>query len=102
MKKATIIAIVLIALFATHLFDPIVLFLLSGSLPFFNITLPPSTMLAVLVASTILVFALRRRHFVYRNCLELYDEFFIGKKKKSTPVDDDTKSKLPRRRYQQL
>ena len=86
-------------------FDAVVVFMLSGFIPALDLTLPPSTMLAVFVASAILLFALSKRQAVYHYCLALYDynvdALFGFGKKNDTPVSDN-KPKLPRRRYQEL
>lgn len=101
MKRSAVIAIITAVILSVVFFDQILIFLLSGSIPGLDVTLPPTTMLAVMVASTILVFALRRRHIVYQRCLTLYDELF-GIKKKNKAAATGTKSALPRRRYQEL
>lgn len=99
MFAAIIITLAIIA--SILFFDHVIVFLLSGSLPFINVTLPATTMLAIMIASTVTVIALRRRHAVYQNCLELYDEFFrLKKRKDDTPTSQAPK--LPRRRYQEL
>lgn len=101
MKKLYVSTITLAILFGVIFFDQIIVFLLSGFIPGIDLTIPATTMLSVMIASTILILALRRRHVVYYNCLELYDELF-GKKKESDTPATDNKSKLPRRRYQEL
>lgn len=85
----------------TH-FDSFVMFLLAGAIPGSRISLSPSTMLAIMVASTMMLPLIRRRRIVYKKCLQFYDAFF-GLKKKPTPeAEVDDKPKLPRRRYQEL
>lgn len=83
MKRFVIIGCILVT-FLIIFSDPLLIFLLSGSLPIVNVTLPPTTMLAVIVASIPLVAALRRRVAVYHRCLKLYDELFNTTKKSST------------------
>lgn len=61
-------------------FDAVVIFLLSGFIPGLNVTLPPSTMLAVMVASGILLLALKKWPQVYGRCLTLYDQIVTGQK----------------------
>lgn len=87
---------------AVVFFDAIVVFLLSGFIPGINITLAPSTMIAVFVASALLVLTLKKRYAIYRACLAFYDELFNSKKKTSKAPAKSTQSKLPRRRYQEL
>ena len=95
---AALIIIAVVAFVAW--FDAAIVFLLSGFIPGINVTLPPSTMIAVMIASTILVFALRKRRIVYQACLTFYDEL-LGIGKKDAPTEDK-KPARPRRRYQEL
>lgn len=102
MKYIYVIAIVLTTIVCVICFDAIVVFLLSGFIPGINITLAPSTSIAVMIASTILVgVVVQYRQDVYRLSLSLYDAFFGIKKKNATPAPE-AKTKLPRRRYQEL
>ncbi len=78
-------------------FDLVVVFLLSGFIPGVNVSLAPSTMIAVMLASALTLLALRRRHAVYQACLSLYDAFW-GKKSPATKP----RPSLPKRRYQEL
>lgn len=99
MKMSTpliIIAIILGLIF----FEPLVFFLLSGTIPALNLTIPATTMLAVIVASAILIFSLRFRHIVYKACLETYDHIVAEKTK--SPSYTNKSSSLPHRRYQEL
>lgn len=100
MKQFSVAVIVIAVVAFVTWFDAAIVFLLSGFIPGINVTLPPSTMIAVMIASTILVFALRGRRIVYRHCLAFYDELF-GIGKKDAPVEDK-KPARPRRRYQEL
>ncbi len=93
------IIFVLICLFLLTHFDVFVVFLLSGFIPALDITLSASTMLAVMVASIIMLPALRTRRHVYVKSLALFDALF-GRKKEST--EKPSKAPLPRRRYGQL
>lgn len=86
-------------------FDMIIVFMLSGFIPGINITLAPSTMIAVFIASTVLIFSLNKRQIVYARCLEFYDyitsaSFKFGKK--NTSAEPNEKPERPRRRYQEL
>ena len=96
------IAIVIAAIISVIFFDQIVVFLLSGFIPGLSITIPATTMLAVMVAGATLIVTLRYRHIVYQHCLTLYDAIFEPKKKNNSAPESSTKPKLPRRRYQEL
>ena len=99
--KQLYIALVVLGIAACAVwFDAIIVFFLSGFIPGINIVLAPSTMLAVLIASTVLVISLRKYRVVYQYCLSFYDEF-IGTDTKD-PQETKEKSDRPRRRYQEL
>lgn len=105
MKKLITLAIIAATILLVVNFDAVIIFMLSGFIPGIGVTLPPSTMVAVFVASTLMMPALRRRRAVYQRCLDYYDSatdqlFGLGKKSDKPAVDD--KPKLPRRRYQEL
>ena len=103
MKHLYAIAIVIGTIAFLLFFDTIVVFLLSGFIPGINITLAPSTSIAVMIASTILIAAIVQfRHAVYMQCLAFYDAFLFKKKTSSNSVPKKEKAKLPKRRYQQL
>lgn len=102
MKKLLTLTIIALVVLGIVFFDQILVFLLSGLIPGTNFSIPPTTMLAVMVASAILVPALRYRHEIYENSLDLYDAFFGIKKKKDDTPSGDTQPELPRRRYQEL
>jgi hypothetical protein len=93
------IILALICLFVLTHFDGCIIFLLSGFIPALDIQLPPSTMLAVMVAGVIMIPVLRMRHHLYAKLLSLFDSLF-GRKKEST--EKPSKARLPRRRYGQL
>ncbi len=102
MKQLYVIAIIAATIAFVVCFDAIIVFLLSGFIPGINITLAPSTSIAVMVASTILIATIvLYRQAVYARCLSLYDALFGFKKKKST-AGTGVKLKLPKRRYQEL
>jgi hypothetical protein len=82
-------------------FDAIIVFFLSGFIPGINIVLAPSTMLAVMIASAVLIVALRKYRVVYGHCLDFYDEF-LALDKKDVVKESEQKSDRPRRRYQEL
>ena len=82
-------------------FDAIIVFFLSGFIPGINIVLAPSTMLAVMIASAVLIVALRKYRVVHQHCLDFYDEF-LALDKKDVVKKPDQKSDRPRRRYQEL
>ena len=100
MKQLYVTLIILAVIAFVIWFDAVVVFLLSGFIPGINITLSPSTMLAVMIASAVMVAVVRHRFAVYRRCLSFYDEFF-GISKKDTPPSGKTTGR-PRRRYQEL
>lgn len=100
MKQLYAAILILSVIVCTVWFDAIIVFLLSGFVPGINIVLAPSTMLAVMIASTVLVISLRKYRVVYQYCLSFYDEF-IGTDTKD-PQETKEKSDRPRRRYQEL
>lgn len=103
MKYLYVIAIIFATIAMVVFFDAIVIFLLSGFIPGINITLPPTTSIAVMIASTITVAAAAQyRTAVYAKCLALYDAFFFKKKKSSNTTKKKKSSDLPKRRYQSL
>lgn len=102
MKKTLTISSITLVVLGIVFFDQILVFLLSGLVPGTNFSIPPTTMLAVMVASTIVIPSLKYRHEVYKNSLYLYDTFFGIKKKKDDVSSGDTTSKRPRRRFQEL
>lgn len=100
MKQFYAAIIVLLTILAIVRFDAIIIFMLSGFIPGINVTLAPSTMLAVMIANVALVIALKKRLLVYQYCLDFYDEFLSTSKKDSQPIKP--KQSRPRRRYQEL
>lgn len=102
MKKSLTLTIIMLIILSIMFFDQILVFLLSGLIPGTNFSIPPTTMLAVMVASAILIPTLRYRHEIYKSSLDLYDAFFGIKKKKDNEPSGDTQPELPRRRYQEL
>lgn len=81
-------------------FDAIVVFLLSGFVPGVNIVLAPSTMLAVMIASAVMVLVLRKYRIVYQYCLAMYDAYVQSDTKDTLETKES--SDRPRRRYQEL
>ena len=100
MKQLYAAILILSVIVCTVWFDAIIVFLLSGFVPGINIVLAPSTMLAVMIASTVLVISLRKYRVVYQYCLSFYDEFIRTDTK--DPQETKEKSDRPRRRYQEL
>lgn len=100
MKQLSLTLAVLITIILVVRFDVVIIFMLSGFIPGINVTLAPSTMLAVMIASVALGFALRIRQVMYQHCLSFYDEFLGPSKKDTTPIK--AKPARPRRRYQEL
>ena len=100
MKKLSVFSIIGVFFIAVF-FDDIIVFLLSGTIPALNVTIPATTMLAIMIASIVLIIALKSRRAIYQNCLEMYDELFDSKKKLSAPHQEQVQT-LPRRRYQEL
>ena len=101
MRYLYIITVILgVCVFAVY-FDAMIVFLLSGFIPGINVTLPPSTMIAVMIASAALLFALLFRKNVFNYCLGLYDQLFDTQKEPATSTLAK-KTSLPRRRYQEL
>lgn len=96
-RLACISIIVLVGLFFS--FDALMVFLLSGSLPIVDVTLPATTMMAIIPASLTLGLALKRRRTVYRHCLSIYDAV-SELHEKTTKEKHAHKSKLFRRHYQ--
>ena len=102
MKYLYTTAIIAATIASVLFFDAIVIFLLSGFVPGINVTLPPSTSFAVMVAGTSLIVSIvKYGESVFKECLSIYDTFIF---KKSTPHATNKKKKiaLPRRRYQEL
>ena len=102
MKKLLTLTIIILVVLGIVFFDQILVFLLSGLIPGTNFSIPPTTMLAVMVASAIFIPTLRYHHEVYKNSLGLYDAFFDVKKKESDEPSSGAQPELPRRRYQEL
>lgn len=99
MKQILAVCAIVILLTMPAWLDAIIIFLLSGFIPVLGVTLGPTTMLAVMVASVILGFSLKRRRVVFNHCTELYDriEVLIEKRQKAA-----SRPSLPKRRYQEL
>ena len=100
MKRLYSMIVITAAIIAVVYFDAMIVFLLSGFIPGINITLAPSTMIAVMVASSLLIVAASSRQTVYRYCLAIYDTFNVNDKTTTPQITE--KPKLSRQRYQEL
>lgn len=91
------LSILVVAILVISQFDVIIIFLLSGFIPGANITLAPSTMLAIMTAIVLMIPLLKRRRTIYRLILELYDATTD-----KGHAESNQKSQLPRRRFEQV
>ncbi|GEM_PF-6382624 len=101
MKKLSILATVIAITVGVIFFDQLIVFLLSGLIPGSNFTVPATTMLAIMTASVVLIYALRYRQIIYQNSLVLHDDIFRAKQN-NKPSESLAKPTLPHRRYQGL
>lgn len=99
MKQIIAFGVIVALLTSPVWFDAIIIFLLSGFVPVIGITLEPSTMLAVMIASVALGLSLKRRKVVFDRCTELYDRIEISIEKRQKVA---SRPNLPKRRYQEL